>query len=191
MSADISSTALIGSSDDLTAEALHRLLNLAMLQTAKKYPHLDQATVEDIASTAVHQFWQKVREAEQEGSPLADQRRLFNTIVHHRAVDEVRRWKNQRQKERKAADQAEVQSRTNAARADLGECFLDPAFVAALSRLGPKDRVAIELMALDDYTQKQVSERTGEPLGTVASRVNRAKAFLREELAWAKSPQAA
>jgi RNA polymerase sigma factor (sigma-70 family) len=57
-----------------------------------------------------------------------------------------------------------------------------PATVAALARLEPADRDTLLLHALTDLSYEQIAVATDVPVGTVRSRLNRARRLLREEL---------
>jgi RNA polymerase sigma factor (sigma-70 family) len=55
-----------------------------------------------------------------------------------------------------------------------------PAVVAALDRLADIDREAILLMAWEELSYAEIAEATGVPVGTVRSRINRARRQIRE-----------
>lgn len=54
--------------------------------------------------------------------------------------------------------------------------------IGALSKLSPKQRRTIELAFYAGYTHNDISEQTGEPLGTVKSHIRLGMIKLREEL---------
>lgn len=58
----------------------------------------------------------------------------------------------------------------------------DPALRKVVGQLDETNRRIIELLYFEDYTQKEVSEELGIPLGTVKSRVRKAILQLREIL---------
>lgn len=58
----------------------------------------------------------------------------------------------------------------------------DPALRKVVRQLDETNRSIIELLYFEDYTQKEVSEELGIPLGTVKSRVRKAILQLREIL---------
>lgn len=58
----------------------------------------------------------------------------------------------------------------------------DPALHRIVNKLDEQNRRIIELLYFSDYTQKEVSEELGIPLGTVKSKVRKAISQLRELL---------
>lgn len=57
-----------------------------------------------------------------------------------------------------------------------------PTLTAALAELAPRDRDVLLLVALADLGYQEVAESLGIPYGTVCSRLNRARAQIREIL---------
>ncbi|WP_249715031.1 RNA polymerase sigma factor [Rhizomonospora bruguierae] len=55
---------------------------------------------------------------------------------------------------------------------------------AALKRLSPEHRQVIDARVVRGMTMEQISARLGIPVGTVKTRVMRARRLLREELSW-------
>lgn len=58
-----------------------------------------------------------------------------------------------------------------------------PAVAAAVARLAPIDREAVLLLAWEQLSYAEIAEATGVPVGTVRSRINRARRQLRELVA--------
>jgi len=109
------------------------------------------------------------------------------TLVHRRAVDIVRR------EERRRAEPLEVGRHPDAAdplgsAEDVAWLGLEREIVqAALRSLPDAQREAIELAYYGGYSQSELAERLGVPLGTIKSRMFAGLARLREVLDEAES----
>ncbi len=116
------------------------------------------------------------------------------TLVHRRAVDLVRREQRRRTEPLAESDEGI----TDGSAADDAWLRLERERVqSALRRLPDAQREAIELAYYGGFTQSELAERLGEPLGTIKSRMFAGLAHLRELLesplegeAWHTTPTA-
>jgi RNA polymerase sigma factor (sigma-70 family) len=139
----------------------------------------DRSLAEDAVQEAFLAVWRSA------GAFLAEQGKPSTwilTLVHRRAVDLVRR------EERRRADPLEeVEPREPAG----SEATDEEAWVRAqrqvvqeaLRKLPPEQREAIELAYYGGFTQSELAEKLGQPLGTIKSRMFTGLRRLRELLA--------
>jgi RNA polymerase sigma-70 factor (ECF subfamily) len=135
----------------------------------------DRALAEDAVQDAFLAVWRTAGRFVPERSRA---RSWILTLTHRRAVDLVRR-----EERRRAEPLPEA--------AETGEVVEDEAWLAlerervtdALRRLPDAQREAIELAYFSGFTQAELAERLGEPLGTIKSRTFAGLTRLRELLA--------
>jgi RNA polymerase sigma-70 factor (ECF subfamily) len=150
----------------------------------------DERLAEDAVQEGFLAVWRTA------SSYLADRakaRTWILTLVHRRAVDLVRREERRRAEplEDDVGEQAGVSGSAEEA-AWLG--FERDRVQDALRRLPDAQREAIELAYYGGYSQSELAERLGQPLGTIKSRMFAGLARLRELLddgagedAWTRS----
>jgi RNA polymerase sigma-70 factor, ECF subfamily len=145
--------------------------------------------VEDVVEEA---FWQAWRQASRFDPTRGAVHTWLLTIARSRALDRVRSLRRRREDPLEGDDgQAVVQQ---AAEGDPG---LDAEaaerrtiVVAALAELPPEQREALELGYFGGLSQTEIAERTGQPLGTVKTRMRLAMQKLRSQLAILRSEDA-
>ena len=138
-----------------------------------------------LAEEVVHDTFLAVWSAPEAYDPSRGPFRTFLlSLVHHRAVDAVRREERLRAREQRANPGAVPDE-------DVMETVVEEADLAdrrrqvreALADLPEDQRRLIELMYFRGWTQSRIAEEEGIPLGTVKSRVFSAMRRLREVLA--------
>lgn len=94
------------------------------------------------------------------------------TLVHHRSVDAVRKENTHHSRAQRVADSAEFANAGTAAGADTEALAMveSRSVLDALEQLPEHQQTIIRLAYLGGYTQSEVAEATGLPLGTVKSR---------------------
>jgi RNA polymerase sigma factor (sigma-70 family) len=166
--------ALIARSDEQALAELYRRFGRIAYGLALRILR-DDALAQDAVQEAFLGVW---RAAGRFTAERAKPSTWLLTLVHRRAVDLVRREERRRTEPlqpetepvgTEAADEAELATRREAIR-------------EALRRLPPEQREAIELAYYGGYTQSELAERLGQPLGTIKSRMFTGLARLREHL---------
>jgi RNA polymerase sigma-70 factor (ECF subfamily) len=166
--------ALVARSDDAALAELYRRFGRLAYGLAFRILR-DDALAQDAVQEAFLGVWRAAgRFAAERSKPST----WLLTLVHRRAVDLVRREERRRteplQPETEApsaetGDEAEVTARRQMIR-------------DALRKLPPEQREAIELAYYGGYTQTELAERLGQPLGTIKSRMFTGLTRLREVL---------
>jgi RNA polymerase sigma-70 factor (ECF subfamily) len=102
------------------------------------------------------------------------------TLVHRRAVDLVRREERRRSEPLPASREPAPQ---HSAEQDAWLRFERERVQAALRKLPDQQREALELAYYGGFTQTELAERLGQPVGTIKSRMFAGLTRLRELLA--------
>jgi RNA polymerase sigma factor (sigma-70 family) len=136
----------------------------------------DPALAEDAVQEAFLAVW---RSAGRFVAERAKASTWILTLVHRRAVDVVRREEPRRTEPLETAPQPSANLTEDAAWLRLQRTRVQD----ALRRLPDQQREAIELAYYGGFTQSELADRLGEPLGTIKSRMFSGLARLRELLA--------
>ncbi len=146
----------------------------------------DEALAEDAVQEAFLGLWRTAASFVPERAKAST---WVLTLVHRRAVDLVRREQRRRAE---TLDQA-GEPATESAEADAWLRFERERVQAALAQLPDPQREAIELAYYGGFSQSELAERLGQPIGTIKSRMFSGLARLREllddetEQAWTTS----
>jgi RNA polymerase sigma factor (sigma-70 family) len=105
-------------------------------------------------------------------------------VVHHKAVDAVRREESQRRRQGRAEDQAVLEGpvATRDVEDDAWSRVVAQQVRSALGELPEAQKEALTLAYYGGYTQREVAALTGTPLGTVKTRMLAGMRRLRTEL---------
>jgi RNA polymerase sigma-70 factor (ECF subfamily) len=133
----------------------------------------DQALAEDAVQEAFLAVWRSADGYRRERAKPAT---WILTLVHRRAVDLVRR--EDRRRAEPLGEPPEAAGGAVPEEADLRD--RRAAVQAALRQLPEDQRQALELAYYGGYTQSELAERLGVPLGTIKSRMFAGLGRLRE-----------
>lgn len=136
-------------------------------QASRLLTHREDA--KDAVTVAFFELWRKRSSVRLvEGSPLPW---LLNTVAHC-----ARNLERSGRRYRALLDRAPVSAPFSAERDESD-------VMAALRRLPEREQAVVVLSVLEGYAEREVAQALGVPVGTVKSRLSRAKAKLRGELA--------
>jgi RNA polymerase sigma factor (sigma-70 family) len=165
--------ALIARDDELALAELYRRLGSLAYGLAFRILR-DDALAQDAVQEAFLGVW---RAADRFVAERAKPSTWVLTLVRRRAVDLVRR------EERRRADPLDTESESAGTVSDQAEHVAErDAVRQALRQLPPEQREAIELAYYGGYTQSELAERLGQPLGTIKSRMFTGLSRLRDVL---------
>jgi RNA polymerase sigma factor (sigma-70 family) len=161
-------------SDEALLEAVARSDEAALAELYDRFGRMayglalrvlrDSTLAEDAVQDAFLNVW---RSAESFQADRAKASTWVLTFVHRRAVDLVRREERRRTEPEEAAPVPEGPG----ADEDLERRSKREVVQDALRQLPVDQRQAIELAYYGGYTQSELAERLGEPLGTIKSRM--------------------
>ena len=142
----------------------------------------DQNESEDVLQESLVQMWKRSSTYDSNRSSLFTWAVM---ISRHKAIDRLR----QRQRQARLVDAVTRESTIgfstpppNRADATLARNDEGERVRAALAQIDEAQREAIDLGFFGGFTQTQISERLGAPLGTVKARIRRGLLALRELL---------
>lgn len=141
----------------------------------------DAAEAQDVVQDVFLQLWHKAADYQpSRGSYFA----WAATLTRNRALDRVRMHKRRGEIIRESAN--DIQPAREDDDLDSGDALWlrekAGAVRRALADLPTEQRQAIELAFFSGFTQQQIAERLGDPLGTVKARIRRGLLRLRDAL---------
>ena len=181
--------ALVARSDEVALGELYDRFGRVAYGLARRILR-DDALAEDAVQEGFLAAW---RNADRFMPERAKASTWLLTLVHRRAVDLVRR-----EDRRRAEPLAETveQPASESAEEDAWLRFERERVQAALRQLPDQQREALELAYYGGFTQSELAERLGQPVGTIKSRMFTGLTRLREllgepgprETAWKPTP---
>ena len=177
--------ALIARSDEQALAELYDRFGRVAYGLARRILR-DEALAEDAVQDAFLTAWRRADTFMPERSKAST---WLLTLVHRRAVDLVRR------EERRRAEPIDesTQVPTDVTAEDVAWLRFERERVqAALRQLPDQQREALELAYYGGFTQAELAERLGQPIGTIKSRMftglSRMRELMREseEMAWSR-----
>jgi RNA polymerase sigma-70 factor (ECF subfamily) len=166
--------ALVARADDLAFAELYDRYDRLAYGLARRILR-DAALAEDAVQDAFLSVW---RSASRFSSERAPARVWIMTFVHRRAVDLVRHHERRRTEELSPADEGEGAGADETVWLRMERDRVR----GALHQLTDQQREAIELAYFGGFTQTELAEKLGQPLGTIKSRMFSGLARLRELL---------
>ncbi len=127
----------------------------------------DRATADDLVQDTLERAWTKLH-LYRRGTDL---RAWLFTVMHNVHVNRVRAAR--------ATDTLEEEMPELAQRASQGDSLLVRDLDRAISRLPPEQRAVLLLVTLEEMSYEMVARTLGIPIGTVMSRLSRAREKLR------------
>jgi RNA polymerase sigma factor (sigma-70 family) len=167
--------ALVARGDDVALAELYERFGRVAYGLALRVVR-DTSLAEDVVQEAFLAVW---RSAGRFVAERAKASTWILTLVHRRAVDLVRREQPRRAEPLEAAPQASSETTEDQAWLRLQQTRVRE----ALRKLPDQQREALELAYFGGFTQSELADRLGEPLGTIKSRMFSGLARLRELLA--------
>nr|WP_239521392.1 sigma-70 family RNA polymerase sigma factor [Blastococcus saxobsidens] len=127
----------------------------------------DDRVAEDVVQEAFLAYWSNPAAYDASRASFAA---WFLSIVHHKAVDAVRRETSLRRRTDAFADLDAQRVAPDVSEVVAGR-MADARTRSALAALPAVQREALVLAYWGGYTQREIAERTGAPLGTVKTRM--------------------
>ena len=162
---------ILGIDGDLLAAQIPRLRRYARALTK------NVQTADDLVQDCLERAWRKAHRWE----PGTDLRAWLFTVMHNVFLNEVRR-KRPETEPMEHTEYADPKPHTADAELNLRD------LEQGLARLSPEHREVLLLVCLEEMSYEQVAVVTGVPIGTVMSRLHRARERMRGFMAGEQRP---
>ena len=141
----------------------------------------DDALAEDVLQEVFLSVWRDPASFDRGRGSLSS---WLLTVVHHKAVDAVRREESQRRRQTQAEDELvlDAPTATRDVEDDAWTRLVGEQVRTAMGALSQPQREALTLAYYGGYTQREVAALTGTPLGTVKTRMLSGMRRLKQEL---------
>ena len=138
----------------------------------------------DVEDVVEEVFWQAWRQAKRYVAARGSVQSWLLTIARSRALDRVRAVKRLREEPLESESGEGVVQQVAAGDASMDAEYAERrvVVVAALADLPPEQREALELGYFNGLSQSEIAERTGQPLGTIKTRMRLAMQKLKGRL---------
>ena len=178
LAAEIELLQQIGKGDRRSFEQLYDRFSGVLFSTAYRVLN-NQEAAEDVLQDVFVQIWEKAPLYDPlRGKPLT----WAVTLTRNKSIDRLRST----QRRNRLRDEVEQESLSfeqfdDKSSVDAVDAMEKGAMVrAAIAKLSPDQRQAIELAFFSGLTQTEIAERLGEPLGTIKARIRRGMMKLKD-----------
>lgn len=134
---------------------------------------------EDVVAEAFSEVWQRAANYHaQRAKPAA----WLVTLVRRRAIDRLRERRSFEKAEERLTDEFARRTPSNSAEEHLRLADLRWLLDQALNRLTEQQRQTVSMVYFQGLTQREISERTKTPIGTIKTRLELALRKMRERI---------
>lgn len=173
----------LGHGDVQALESLYDRYSALVFSVSLRVLH-DAHLAEDVTQEVFLRLWRQPASFDPERGRFIS---WLMSVTRNRALDELRRVSRRNRSEDADSDESPIAGVPSSDRLDdpvLGAELAEQreAVRTAMTRLPPEQRRAIELAYFSGLTQVEIADVTGDPLGTVKTRIRLGMRKLRETL---------
>ena len=143
-----------------------------LVYSVAKHVLRDSGAAEEVLQDIFHQLWRNAANFNSSRGSLSS---WLLVMARNRSIDRARRRTSQLEEE----DTASLPGPSLDIESEAAQKEMAARVRAALQALPEAQRVAMELAYFEGLTQSEIAQRTGDPLGTVKTRLRSALASLR------------